>query len=69
MRWVHSDGSNDIDRMKQHVRQQETATAEQNWRRKEPTPRRKQPTNVKINGSQEIRTRVRYNERKSNNAK
>jgi len=55
--------------MKQHVRQQETATAEQNWRRKEPTPRRKQPTNVKINGSQEKRTRVRYNERKSNNAK
>jgi len=46
-----------------------TATAEQNWRRKEPTPRRKQPSNVKYNLAQRMCFRAQDNTRKSNNDK
>jgi len=40
-----------------------TATVEQNWRRKEPTPRRKQPSNVKCDGAQQMCFRAQDNTR------
>jgi len=47
-----------------------TATSEQSWRRKEPTPRRKQiNASQTINGAQQKCTRARDTTRKQNNAK
>jgi len=55
--------------VKQHERCQPNRTSEQGWRRKEPTPRRKQSTQAKQLTARNKNALVRVTQENKNNAK